>query len=113
MGEPGDSLMGSLLELVVRGQTEFLRLVVAADAAERAHDAFPLVVLEEVAGRVAVQADEKLDFVAHGVLPCAFRLASRRRPAPPLRGPHDALRRLRDRSSAHGSRPRAGTPDGP
>src|SRR5450830_838871 len=83
----GESLTGSVLDLVVCGKPELLRLVVSAHVAKRARDALPLVVLEEIARRVAVETDDEVDFLAHGAILQAFRLASLRRPEPPLRDP--------------------------
>src|SRR5271169_488039 len=81
-----ESLNGSLLDLVVCGKAELLRLVVSADVAKRARDALLLVVLEEVARRVAVETDDEVDFLAHGAIsagvqvsiPAAARAASSR-----------------------------------
>src|SRR5450759_2131995 len=82
-----ESLTRSLLDLVVRGRPELQRVVVCAHLAKRAHDAPLRVVFEEVARRVAVEADDEIDFVQHRAISFAFRLASRRRPPPLLSCP--------------------------
>ena len=55
--------------------------------AKRARDALLLVVLEEIARRVTVETDDEVDFLAHGAILQAFRLASLWRLEPPHRDP--------------------------